>query len=281
MTEVKVTICIPHYMRRKLLLKCLKAIKKNVRIPYRILIINDSKEPLSFNDNNITVINNLERRGLGAARQQCLELVDTEYLFFLDDDVLVLPNSLELQIETLDNIPKLTVVSGLLFSRFKLGEAANFVFKDNKVIKKKFSIVEILSKSVNNLFYADFVPISHTSFRTETIKKLSFDSAYKIGFEHWDFFMQLYYAKLKCAIHTKSIFVNLFYRSPKEYIKKRFSASLLENSRKHFIEKWGYEPVTPKISRKEIYKNLVRGLFNKSVLAIYAKVILNYPLAVL
>lgn len=265
-------------MREKLLMRCLWAVRRNVRVPYHIIIINDSKKPLFFKNEEITVINNLERRGLGAARQQCLELVDTEYFTFLDNDVMVLPRSLDVQVETLDHHPELAAVSGLLFSRFKLQEAANFLFENNKVIKIMFDSTKILSHDQNDLFFVDFIPIGHTSFRMEAMKNIKFDSSYKMGYEHWDLFMQLYYAKWKCAVHKKSIFFNLYYESPKEYQTERFSQSLLEASRKHFVEKWGYKPITPKVTRREVIGKLLKGLANSSVLAIYARVMFNYPL---
>lgn len=275
----KVTICIPHYMRKELLTKCLWAIKKNVRIPYHVIIINDSKRPLFFNDRKITVINNLERKGLSAARQQFLELVNTEYLFFLDDDVIVLPNSLEFQIEALDNYPELAAVSGLLFSRFKLRGAANFEFEDEKVIKRKVDATKILSLARNRLFFADFIPIGHTSFRISAVKTLKFDPEYKMGYEHWDFFMQLYFTRWKCAVHTNSIFIDFYRRSPKEYHKERFRKSVLNVSKEHFIRKWGYTPVEPKETRKEIIARLIKNLPNiLPMLTVYSKVLFNYPL---
>jgi len=278
MARPKVTICIPHYMRKKLLMKCLWAIKRNVRVPHSIIIINDSKEPLLFNDRKITVINNLERRGLSAARQQFLELVNTEYAFFLDDDVIVLPKSLEFLVKALDDYPELAAVSGLLFSNFKLRGAANFEFKDKQVIKKLFDISDILSFADNHLFFADFIPIAHTLFRTKAIKNLSFDPEYIMGYEHWDFFMQLYFTKWKCAVHTKSIFIDIYRRSPKEYHKERYREPILKASRAHFIKKWGYIPVEPVTTRNKVIKRLIKNLFNRSVLAIYAKVLFNYPL---
>lgn len=277
MVSPRVTICIPHYMREELLMRCLWAVKKNVTLPYSLIIINDSKKPLFFNDRKITVINNLEKKGLSAARQQFLKLVNTEYLFFLDDDIIVLPNSLEFQIGALDNYSELAAVSGLLFSNFKIRGAANFEFRGKKVIKKTFDTTTIFSCAKDHLFFADFIPIAHTLFRTKAVKNLSFDPEYKMGYEHWDFFMQLYFAKWKCAVHTKSIFVDLYRKSPKEYHKERYRKSILKASRAHFIRKWGYIPVESVISRNEVPKNLIKNVFNKSVLAVYAKVLINCP----
>lgn len=245
MTKTRVTVCIPHLMREDLLIKCLKSLEKNAGLPYRVIIINDGKRPLSFKSNKIQVLNNPERKGLGAARQQFAELVETEFLFALDNDVVVWPGSLRVQIEALDKNPRLGVVSGLCFQKGTFcSEIAKFDFVKNKVIKRVYSFDEILS-SDGDLFEADFVPISHTTFRMKAVKDIIFDPNYKIGYEHWDVFMQLYYTNWKCAVHKKSWFGHIHYKSPKSYLKERYKISSLEASRKYFAEKWGYQPVQP------------------------------------
>lgn len=277
MTSLKITVGIPHYMRRKLLLKTLMSLYKNVKVPYRVIIVNDGGPPLICNDPNVMIVNRKERRGLGAARQQILELVDTEYLFFLDDDIVVLPNSLELLIESLETHPELAAVSGILFSNFKLSEAANFVFIGNKVKKKQFDVFTILAHAKDDLFFAHSIPISPTLFRTNIIKNLKFDPEYKWGYEHWDFFMQMYFANAKCAVNIRSIFIHLYHKSPRQYKEERFDRKILETSRMHFINKWGYIPVDKTVTRKDVLLKTVRGLFDKSVLKIYTKVLYNLP----
>lgn len=272
----KVTVGIPHYLRRKLLSKTLTSLDRNVKIPYHVIIVNDGP-PLICNNPNITIINRRERAGLGAARQQILELTDTEYLFFLDDDIIVLPNSLELLVESLETHPELAAVSGILYSNFKLSEAANFVFTGKIVKKKQFDIFTILALAKDNLFFAHSIPISNTLFRTNSIKNLRFDPEYKMGYEHWDFFMQMYFANLKCAVNTKSIFIHLYHKSPRQYKEERFNRKMLETSRMHFINKWGYVPIDETVTRKDVLLRICKSFFDKSVLRIYAKVIFNIP----
>jgi len=277
MPSLKITVGIPHYMRRKLLLKTLKSLYKNVKVPYRVIIVNDGGPPLICDDSNVTIINRRERGGLGAARQQIIELVDTEYLFLLDDDIIVLPNSLELLVESLETHPELAAVSGILFSNFKLSEAANFVFTGKMVKKRQFDIFTIFALAKDNLFFAHSIPVSLTLFRTNLIKNLKFDPEYKWGYEHWDFFMQMYFANLKCAVNTKSIFIHLYHQSPRQYKEERFDRRILEASRAHFISKWGYIPVDETATRKDVLSKIVRCFTNKSVLRIYAKVLCNLP----
>lgn len=232
-------------MRENLLRRCLHALKNNVHIPYRIIINNDSKHPLFFEDDKIYVVNNPKRKRVGEKKQQFVELVDTEFMFLLDNDVLVSPQSLEVQIEALDKNPRLAVVSGLCFQKGRFcSEVADFNFVKDKVLKRCYSLEEILV-SKGDLFEADFVPEGHATFRMKAFREITFDPNYRVGYSHWDTFMQLYYSDWKCAVHKKSWFIHLHHKSPKKYLKERYKTSFLEASRKYFAEKWGYQPVQP------------------------------------
>ena len=255
MNDVRVTVCIPHLMRENLLRRCLHSLRSNVGLPYRVIIINDGKHPLSFEDKRIQVINNLERKGIGAARKRFAGLVETEFLFALDNDILVWPGSLEAQIRALDDNRHLAAVSGLPFEKERFcGGIADFEFVGNKVAKRFHNLQDILA-SPGDLFEANYIPIGHATFRMKAIADIAFDDTYKISYEHWDTFMQFYYADWKCAVHKKSWFGHLAHESPMRYSAKRENVALLEASRTHFIEKWGYQPVEPR-RRGEVIKPL-------------------------
>lgn len=254
-------------MRENLLRRCLQALRNNVSLPYRVIIINDGKRPLSFEDERIQVVNNPERKGLGAARQQFAELVQTEFMFTLDNDVLVLPGSLEVQIEALDQNPHLAAVSGVHFSVRRFCEVADFEFSGDKVVKRMYDLVEVLA-SDNDLFEADVVPINHTTFRMKAVEDIAFDPAYKIGYDHWDTFMQYYYTDWKCAIHKKSHFLHLHRESSRRYMEERHSEAALNRSRQHFIEKWGYRPIVPRKARGEVLLKMPRRLAARRIYAL-------------
>lgn len=44
--------------------------------------------------------------------------------------------------------------------------------------------------------------------------------------------------------HKKSLFEHVKYKSPNEYLKWRHSSARIEASRRHFIEKWRYRPIS-------------------------------------
>lgn len=242
-----------------MLRRCLRSLRKNASLPYRVIIINDGKYPLSFKDERIHVVNNKERKGLGAARKQFAELVETEFLFALDNDVMVLPRSLESQLQALDRNSQLAAVSGLHFRGRRFCEVADFEMIGNQLIKRKYDPIEIFA-SKSDLFVADFIPISHTMFRMKAVADITFDPSYKIGYDHWDTFMQFYYTNWKCAVHKKSRFLHLHRKSPKKYLIERYKDAMLEVSRRHFIKKWGYYPVLPEEVRAGMLRKRIKRL---------------------
>lgn len=263
MTKEKVTVCIPHVSRDELLRRCLKSVMDNVSLPYRVIIIADGKSPLFFTDDRIEVIRTgLERTGLGFKRQQFKELVETKYLFALDNDIMVLPGSLEAQVQALEKNPELAAVSGLAFEKHRFPYfpgVSDFKIIGKYLIKKNYSLFHILA-SKGDLFKADYIPIGYTTFRMDALEDVSFDPEYEIGYEHLDIFLQFSLTKWRCAVHKKSLFENIAHKSPREYLKQRRSSTRIETSRRHFIEKWGYRPIDSAekaLAGKLLFKMLV------------------------
>lgn len=253
-------------MRENLLRKCLQALKNNVRIPYNVIIINSGKHPLSLQDERIHVVNDPRRKGLGAKRQRFAEIVETEFLFSLDNDMIVWPRSLEVQIEALDENPHLAAVSGLHFTRRGFCGVADFEIEGSTIRKRMYDLVEILDSN-NDLFEADFISIGHTAFRMKAVEDIAFDPNYGIGYEHLDTFLQLYYTDWKCVVHKKSWFTHLASSSPKEYMHLRRKATRIKASRKHFIKKWGYKPILPTIHRGTSFRKMLKRLATGQVYA--------------
>lgn len=247
MGEERVTVCIPHLMREKLLKRCLQSLKENVDLSYRVIIINDGKRPLRFKDSRIKVVNSPKRMTSGEKKQMFKKLVKTEYHFRLDNDMLIQLRSLEFQIGALDHNPRLAAVSGIRFTKRIppcLPGPADFKFVGKFIMKKKHTLHHILTCD-GDLFEADFIPTGHTTFRRKALEDITYDPDYKLGYAHWDTFLQFYFTKWKCAVHKKSYFDNIHHESPPEYqtffLGKRLS--LVKQSRRHFVQKWNYQPV--------------------------------------
>lgn len=247
MAEPKVTICISHLMRRKLLRKCLGSLE-NVRIPYKLFIFSQDKERLNIP--NAKILYSDVRVSNGMKKQILKDSTETEYMFKLDNDVLVLPQAIELQIEAMDKNPDLGIISGLRYEGNILRRypgVVDFEFDGNKLIKKHFGVNMILN-SPHDIFYADFVPLAYTMFRMRALKDVKFDTEYQMGYSHIDIALQFRKSKWKSAVHKKSMFVHIKDQSPQEYFRwrQKVSPQLIRESKKHFVEKWGLEVIERK-----------------------------------
>lgn len=273
MGEERVTICIPHLMREKLLRRCLQSLRENVDLLHSVIIINDGKRPLHFKDSRIKAVNSSKRMTVGEKKRLFRRLVKTEYLFRLDNDVLIRPRSLEFQIEALDHNPRLAAVSGIRFEKGIprcLPGVADFKFVGKFIVKRKHTLRHILACD-GDLFEADFIPTGYTTFRMKALEEISFDPNYQLGYSHFDTFLQFYFTEWKCAVHKKSYFDDVHHESPPEYQTFQLRArkkglGLIEQSRRYFVHKWNFQPVD--IREKTIFGKM---LFSISYLHNYLK----------
>ena len=273
MKEERVTVCIPHLVREKLLRRCLRSLKENVDLRYRVIIINDGKRPLRFKESRIKVVNSPKRMTVGAKKRLFARLVKTEYLFRLDNDMLIRPRSLEFQVEALDHNPRLVAVSGISFTKGMprcLPGVADFKFVGKFIMKKNYTLHHILACD-GDLFEADYIPTGHTTFRRKALEDISFDPNYELGYSHLDTFLQFYFTEWKCAVHKKSYFDHIHHESSPEYQTFQLRAreeglGLIEQSRRHFVQKWNYRHID--IREKTI---IGKALFSVSYLNDYLK----------
>ena len=118
-----VDIVIPVYQRFDLLAECLSAIPEAAgKFSYRIIIVdNGSPKDIAdnfyseINDPNIKIIRNAENMGFPRAINQGYSRGFSTLVFFLNDDVIMYPNSLEHMIEEMQNDKKLGIVGMKLF----------------------------------------------------------------------------------------------------------------------------------------------------------------------
>jgi len=249
MPEPRVTICILHFLRHGLLEQCLQTLKRNVKIPYKVVVINDGPDPLIYPDRKIRIVNFTKKMKIGEKKRICMEFVDTEYWCKLDNDIMVQPGALEAQVRMLDIEPDLGVVSGITFRHGQSPHyfgAANFKILGQYLIKIRQPLCKILKwGQEGRLLYFDHVPEGHTTFRTEIFDDVSFDPNITLGYSHWDIFLQLYFTDWKAVIHPQSFFDHRHDESGERYQSFRSKEwyKLIREGREYFIKKWGLIPV--------------------------------------
>lgn len=233
-----ITICIFHVTRDELLKICLASLK-NITVPYKVFLFNQNKEPLNIKD--VKVFNVGKKWTTGAAKSFLFDKVETEYMFRLDNDIVVYENALELQLELLEKDDGLGVVSGIRYEGNSIPSyfgVADFELTDDYLIKRKYSRRKVFNGE-GDVFYCDFIPVGYSLYRMKVFDDVTMDSYYDTAPSHIDLMYQLYLAGWKCAIHKKSFFSHMKSRSPSSYLKMcRQIKRKIDDNEAHFEKKW-------------------------------------------
>ena len=150
MPEPWITICILQFLRHRCLEQCLQTLKRNIKTPYKVVVINDGPYSIVYPDRKIRIANFSEKMKIGEKKRICTEFVDTEYWSKLDNDIMVQPGALEAQVRMLDIEPDLGVVSGITFRHGQPPHyfgAANFKILGQYLIKIRQSLSKIVKWS--------------------------------------------------------------------------------------------------------------------------------------
>lgn len=146
MTNVKVTIALPTYNRAFLLKKCIMGILGQSFQDYELIIIDDGSEDQTMNiatslcnlDSRIRYYKNDTNIGLPATRNIAVALSQGEFIFFVEDDLLLNYNCLENLMRTYDELTSSGINVGaigprLVDQRFKRNiKDQHMVFKISK-----------------------------------------------------------------------------------------------------------------------------------------------------
>jgi GT2 family glycosyltransferase len=116
--EPRVTIVVLSWNRFERTQTCIESIASHVRMPFRLLVIDNGSELALRNElttlcapYDFAELRLLEANiGCGAARQLAASIAGTEYLAFVDDDAEVFPGAIEHLVRTLDEHPETRAV---------------------------------------------------------------------------------------------------------------------------------------------------------------------------
>ncbi len=100
---IKVSVIVPIYNVEKYVAQCLESIQRQTLDSFEILCIDDQSTDNSMKivekyaaiDNRIKIIKHNKNRGLSAARNTGLENAKGKYIYFLDSDDMIIPETLE------------------------------------------------------------------------------------------------------------------------------------------------------------------------------------------
>jgi hypothetical protein len=186
-----------------------------------------------------------------------------------------LPKNIHVLYDILSKKEHLGGVSGLQIEGNKLaGSCCDLKVENNDVIKyveekKKPEVVE-----GHTIFEFDQIP-NITLFKKECLENYCWDPHYKIGYEHVDFYLTHLDSDWKFAVCPNVIFKHDPGGSS-EYNSFRTDKERLNESKRYFMDKWGYDNIlwndvfpptydhTPVNMYQNIFKYLPEFVYEKA-----------------
>ena len=178
---VLVSIIIPTYNRKDLLIKAVESILLQTYSNWELLIINDYENPikLNFNDTRISIQNNKFTKGGNGARNTGLSMAKGNFIAFLDDDDEWEKDKLSKQIEIMNDSKNVLCYTG------------KKIFKNSSFNKSSYKKYYFSPKAT--LYLHNYIgTISTIMIRAEVINKnnIKFDESLHV-LQDYDFYLQL------------------------------------------------------------------------------------------
>lgn len=191
---------------------------------------------------NVNVIDLEYDAGLGRGREAITNKLTEDYLLVVDSDQLV-PNNVEVLVEQLKENSELGGVAGLFLEYGVLTGMCHDIFEDDGLlIRDTNPQKKVQTVAGAPLIKFDFIP-NAAVFRRECLKDYTWDSAYRIGKEHLDFYVGHYKeTDWEFGVSPRVLFPH----DPggnADFLATRHDPSRLLKSKSYFLEKWKYRQV--------------------------------------
>lgn len=172
-----VTIVIPIYNVEKYIHQCLKSVMEQTYKNLEILCIDDNGEDASIDvvcslcssDARIKIIKHDKNLGLGPARNTGINAATGEFVYFLDSDDWIMPNTIE----------KLVEKALLMRSDIVIGRGCAFADLDDTALKKSAEDINIWLKLKN---IPERVSIRNFRYSVDAIPCVAWGKLYRFDF---------------------------------------------------------------------------------------------------
>jgi GT2 family glycosyltransferase len=184
-SRAEVTIVILSHHRIDDTRRAVDAIRRHVRIPYHLLLIDNGSDPatqaalreLRADDPSCQLVLLRENVGCGPGRNLAVEHVATEYVLFLDNDLEVMPGTVESLLHQFDVDPNTNAVTGrvvLTDGNIQLC-GAGFRVEDGVRLVEYFASGERFDTPLAATGDCDWVPGCLALIRTALLQEFPFD----------------------------------------------------------------------------------------------------------
>lgn len=190
----------------------------------------------------LTVLDLEYDSGLGHSRRRIVEESDEPYLLIVDSDIEI-PHNVKLLYTILQQRDDLGGVGGILIEEDQIRSDCYDLFENGSLLLK--DIRE--PKQVQNVAGAPLITFDQIQnvamYRRECVEDYCWDSAYTIGWEHTDFFI----GHKKQTSWSFGVCPEVMFRhypgGDTSYTDKRLSKQRLKETKRYFLNKWGYRQV--------------------------------------
>ncbi len=254
---MKVSIIIVHYRARAELFDCLRSINQNIPKLRLEIIVVDNDEKAVIGDElmkefpYVRYIKSKHNKGFGAGNNLGARKAKGEYLFFLNPDTLIFPDTIQELVKFFEKKEKIGIVAPVLFHKnkkaFELQGASeltplravvalsfiNKLFPNNAISKKYFN----LEWNKTTVKEVDTVPGTAFMIKKKIFYKIGgFDENFFLYFEEFDLCKRVRENGYKIFITPSSKIIHLWERSTKyaKNIDKIFRTSRMYYFKKHF-----------------------------------------------
>ncbi len=200
--EQQITVAIKTFERPELVIRAVSSLRQfHPTMP--VIIADDSKEPISFNDDPYTETLHLPfDTGISYGRNRAIERVKTPFYLLMDDDYFFNADcNLEGLVKTLETTDFDIISMRVLNYREKRGYCRGELHFAGTMERKGTQMVHYIGKNRGICQGYPCFDIVHNCYlaRTNKVAKIKFDENIKIGKEHGDFFLE---AKQKGVLVT-------------------------------------------------------------------------------
>ncbi len=218
----KLTFVVPAYNVENYITKCLESLVRQNSDGYRIIIVNDGSTDLGTERialdyegkyPNLVKYIYQENKGLGGARNTGLDLVDTEWVMFLDSDDWIQPDFVELFLHRLKKIEKENV--NMIFTLpvcYDHESKCIYDWMDTGLFYEIFNTAEnnLVSPSADKRLYDLEVNACRKIYNVSFLRNINFHFQEQVKWEDvYPHYYLLYNANLVCGMSE----IGFYYRT--------------------------------------------------------------------
>jgi glycosyltransferase involved in cell wall biosynthesis len=180
--------------------------------------------------------------GLARSRRAAVEAAEEPYLLVVDSDIEI-PDNVEALLDVLRELPDLGGVGGVLVEDDRIRSDCYDLFDRGPLLVKDIRGGKQV-ESVDGHPFVSFDQIQNVAlYRRACLADYCWDSEYRIGWEHTDFFLgHRDRTDWRFGVCPTVMFRH-YPGGDEAYVATRRSHERVRQSKRYFLDKWGYEQV--------------------------------------